>query len=244
MRFLLYNLRYCAGTGRGFHFPFPGRGYLRRSTDHLQRVIRFIKAQQPDIVGLLEVDSGSYRSRRRNQAEEIAEALGHYHASHIKYGRRSAARIVPVLNKQANAFLTRARIRTAHVHYFARGMKRMMIELDLDNLAIFLVHLSLGYRARQSQLRALAETLRYIRRPCIVAGDFNILRGPEELQELLARARLRSADQNDRHSHPSWAPKRQLDFILHNDRVRVTNFRVPRVTLSDHLPLICDFEVC
>ena len=28
MRFLLYNIRYAAGNGSHFHFPFPYAGYL------------------------------------------------------------------------------------------------------------------------------------------------------------------------------------------------------------------------
>ena len=35
----------------------------------------------------------------------------------------------------------------------------------------------------------------------------------------------------------------ELDFILYGAGIEVTDFRVPRVTFSDHLPLICDFEV-
>ena len=57
MRFLLYNIRYATGTGPAFHLPLPGAGYLRSSARILDDITQFLRAQDPDIVGLLEVDS-------------------------------------------------------------------------------------------------------------------------------------------------------------------------------------------
>ncbi len=36
---------------------------------------------------------------------------------------------------------------------------------------------------------------------------------------------------------------RGMDFVLHQDGIEVTGFEVPDVRLSDHLPIICDFEL-
>jgi endonuclease/exonuclease/phosphatase family metal-dependent hydrolase len=69
MRFLLYNIRYGAGIGRRFHLPVPYSGYLKRTNGNLHQIIDFVKEVNPDIIGLLEVDSGSYRSEKNNQAE-------------------------------------------------------------------------------------------------------------------------------------------------------------------------------
>jgi endonuclease/exonuclease/phosphatase family metal-dependent hydrolase len=35
----------------------------------------------------------------------------------------------------------------------------------------------------------------------------------------------------------------ELDFILYGKGIEVTRFAIPRVTFSDHLPLICDFDM-
>jgi endonuclease/exonuclease/phosphatase family metal-dependent hydrolase len=56
-------------------------------------------------------------------------------------------------------------------------------------------------------------------------------------------ARLRSANVDSLPSYPSRAPRKELDFILYSEGIEVTNFRIPNVRLSDHLPLICDFEI-
>ena len=243
MRFLLYNVRYCAGTGRRFHLPFPGSGYLRKTTGNLGRITEFIQSLAPDIAGLVEVDSGSFRSRRQNQAEVIARAIGCYHSYQSKYADESFMQILPLANKQVNAFLSNDRIQNEKFHYFDRGVKRLVIELELENLTLFLVHLSLKFRHRYDQLRELCKLVNRVQKPHIVAGDFNALWGEGEVHWFLAATGLVSANASDLPTYPSWAPKRQLDFILHSREIKVTRFHMPRVKLSDHLPLVCDFEI-
>lgn len=243
MRLLLYNLRYCAGVGRSFHFPVPGRGYLKRTAANLGRVKAFIKSQKPDVVGLVEVDSGSYRSRRLNQAEEIARDLGHYHIYETKYAAHSRLHMLPLASYHINAFLTREAIQAQQFHYFTRGAKRLVIELELKDLVIFLIHLSLRAKTRRHQLETLAALVRAASKPRIVAGDFNTRHGPEELAGFLAATRLRNAATKPMLSYPSWAPRRQLDYVLHSPEIIIRRFEMPAVMFSDHLPLVCDFEV-
>jgi endonuclease/exonuclease/phosphatase family metal-dependent hydrolase len=240
---MLYNVRYCAGVGLGIHLPLPLMGYLRPTNAHLDRVTEFIGAQQPDIVGLIEVDAGSYRSGRRNQAEVIAKALGHFHSYESKYAESSFARWLPVMNKQVNAFLSNDVIHGARFHYFDQGVKRLAIELELEDLTVFLVHLSLKYRHRQGQLGELYNLVREVRKPHIVAGDFNAFWGDREIELFMAATGLRNANTQGAPSYPSWSPRRQLDFVLHSPEIRVTAFSIPQVRLSDHLPLVCDFEI-
>ena len=56
-------------------------------------------------------------------------------------------------------------------------------------------------------------------------------------------AGLTSANSEGLPSYPSRAPRKELDFILCQDGIEVTGFDVPQVRFSDHLPLVCDFEV-
>ena len=118
-----------------------------------------------------------------------------------------------------------------------------VIELELANLVIFLVHLSLGFRTRHDQLNDLYALVRNVRKPCIVAGDFNAFWGDREIGLFLAATGLAISTAKPQPSFPSWKPRRQLDFILHSPLVRITDFFMPQVTYSDHLPLVCDFEI-
>jgi endonuclease/exonuclease/phosphatase family metal-dependent hydrolase len=243
VRLLIYNIRYATGVGPAFHLPVPGAGYLRSSRQVLARITEFIKNQCPDVVGLIEVDTGSIRTGMVNQADFIARSLGHYSTYECKYGVASVNQLVPIIRKQSNAFLAAPSVRGERFHYFDTGIKRLIIELELDNVAIFLVHLSLKYRHRQYQLRYLYDLLRTISKPVIVAGDFNVFWGGHELYLFTQAAGLTSANVHGLPSYPSRAPKMELDFILHSAQIRVDRFEIPDVRLSDHLPLICDFSV-
>ena len=243
MRFLLYNIRYGAGADPRFHIPFPYSGYFKRTTDNFARILDFIQSVHADIVGLLEVDSGSFRSGRRNQSADTAYALGHYHVYQSKYSNQSFVQRLPLLSKQGNAFLTSKEITAQKFHYFNTGIKRLVLELELKDLVVLLVHLSIKFRHRQYQLCELHSLIKSAKKPVIVAGDFNVFRGVREMQLFLAATGLKNANLAGQPSYPSWQPHRQLDFILHSPEINVTGFQVPRVPFSDHLPLICDFEV-
>lgn len=243
LRLLLYNIRYAAGAGMAFNLPVPGAGYVRPSKANLARITEFIRQQDADIVGLVEIDTGSYRTGRKNQAELIADAIGHYSTYECKYGEASVNKNIPVLRNQANAFLAAPRVHGERFHYFDTGIKRLIIELELEQVRIFLVHLSLKYRHRQYQLRHLHELITAGEKPAIVAGDFNTFFGEHEMYLFMHAARLKSANVNRLPTYPSRAPRSELDFVLYGEGIEVTSFDVLPARFSDHLPLLCEFRL-
>jgi endonuclease/exonuclease/phosphatase family metal-dependent hydrolase len=236
-------MRYATGTGIGFHLPLPGIGYLRNTSRNLARITDFICSQAPDIVGLLEVDMGSMRSSAVNQAESIACALNHSSSYQNKYGLGSVNRRLPILRKQGNAFLTSRADAVQRSHYFDLGVKRLIMELELDELCLFLVHLSLKYRHRHHQMHHLFSLVKSAHKPVVVAGDFNSLFGSYEVELFSAAAGLRNANVRNSPTWPSTRPIRQLDFVLYGPGIEVSHFEIPEVRYSDHLPLVCDFQV-
>jgi endonuclease/exonuclease/phosphatase family metal-dependent hydrolase len=243
MRLLIYNIRYGVGEGASSRVPLPGARYLFAEAAELDRISQFIANQQADIVGLIEVDIGSMRSGRINQAEAIAQSLGHYSCYASKYGEDSVNQILPIVRKQANAFLANPDVHGEHFHYFEQGVKRLVIELELEEVAIFLVHLSLKYRHRHFQLRHLYELINNCAKPVIVAGDFNTFWGEDEIFLFMKAAGLSNANTMGEPTYPTRSPRMELDFILCSNQIEVTHFEIPQVSFSDHLPLICDFEV-
>ncbi len=243
MRLLLYNIRYAVGGGASMHMPLPGAGYVLGNQTVLPDITRFIRSVDPDVVGLIEVDTGSMRSRRVNQAEKIATDLGMNTSYETKYGENSFNQVLPIVRKQGNAFLAARRVHGERFHYFDTGIKKLIIELEMEDYAIFLVHLSLKYRHRHLQLRRLYDLIQETRKPVLVAGDFNTFWGENEIYLFLKAAGLESANVNSTPTYPSRAPRKELDFILYQDGIDVTAFEIPDVRLSDHLPLICDFEL-
>jgi endonuclease/exonuclease/phosphatase family metal-dependent hydrolase len=243
MRLLLYNIRYAVGGGASMHMPLPGAGYVFGDPNVLPELTRFIKSVDPDIVGLIEVDTGSIRSRNVNQAEALAADLGMNTSYETKYGSKSLNQLLPIVRKQGNAFLASARVHGETFHYFDTGIKRLIIELEMQEFAVFLVHLSLKYRHRHLQLRKLYDLVAATSKPVIVAGDFNTFWGENEIYLFMKAAGLKSANIDGIPTYPSRSPRKELDFILYQEGIRLTGFEVPEVRLSDHLPLVCDFEV-
>lgn len=243
MRFMMYNIRYGTGANvRNGPLGFLG-SYISKTERQLERIGEFIRGYDPDVLGLVEVDLGSYRTGRKNQTQTIADKLGHYHAHRSKYGINSKWNMIPVFNKLGNAFLTRDSVSTEKFHYFKKGMKKLVIELELEDLTIFLVHLALSSRVRHHQLAELYSLVKETEKPHIVAGDFNAHWGEQEISLFLAATELANANTESIPSFPSWSPKRHLDFILYSKNIKAIDFRMPRTKLSDHLPLIFDFAI-
>ncbi len=240
MRFVLYNIRYGTGGGK-MHSPFSG--YLKRNGRTLGQIGDFLHELNPDVAGLVEVDAGSYRTSRMNQAEILAERLGHYHVYRSKYAEKSLTSRIPVLSHQGNAFVVRDSDHKETFHYFDSGMKRLLIELEMENVVFFLLHLPLGSRLRHRQLGDLYDLLQTIEKPCVVAGDFNALWGEQEVRLFLAATGLKNAHAANSPTFPSWRPKRHLDFIFYSPGIEIERCWMPKILLSDHLPIVCDFAL-
>ena len=242
MRFLLYNIRY--GTGKYLNQPMKYlRGYLGQSLDHIHRIGEFIKEQKVDIVGLVEVDLGSFRTKETNQAKLLGELTGKHYVSQYKYEENSKYMKFPIMRKQGNALLSNEKIIAQRFHYLERGTKKLVIEMETEEVTIFLVHLALGGKTRLRQIVELNNMIENYKKPFIVAGDFNLLWGKEEIELFLKAGKLQNVNNRREPTFPSWAPKKELDFILCSEDIKIKDYKVLRNTLSDHLPILLDFEI-
>lgn len=243
MRFMVYNIAYGTGGPNGnSHRVLTSHRYLKTHGRHFEKIIDFIKESGADIIGLVEVDTGSYRTDQVNQVKKIAEHLNHFHVCETKYGRNSLLRKIPYLRNQSNAILTACENGNAKFHYLPRGVKKLVIETEINDVNFFLVHLALTQKVREIQLKYL-EKLIPSDRPVIVAGDFNTMQGCRELENLMLKCRLRSANCDNRATYPAWNAQKELDYILCSEAIRIKDFAVPKVKYSDHHPLIMEFEV-
>ena len=128
-----------------------------------------------------------------------------------------------------------------------RGLLHSEIVFHGVNIHVVVLHLGLIHASR---LRQIAQVLRFIERevpstaPLIVAGDFNDW--GRSTQRALATMKL-VAFQEDRYpTYPSRLPLVQLDYVYARG-LKPTNVHVPsgRIwgRMSDHLPLIAEFEL-
>ena len=241
-RLVLYNTRYGTGSGWSYHVPFPFAGSLKTTTARSYYIEKFIASLEPDIVGLIETDGGSFRNGGRSQPESLAETLGCDWVFSSKYCAPEISKHVPLLCHQGNAVVSSLPILESSIRRLGRGIKNTVIEARFDDFDLKLVHLSLGAGARREQIRELAALAGKRERPLLIAGDFNTFGGDHEIGSLL-EAGLVKADARGRRTYPSGRPMLGLDLILHSPEITVSGVKVPNVRFSDHLPVVCDFAL-
>jgi endonuclease/exonuclease/phosphatase family metal-dependent hydrolase len=235
LRLLTYNIQAGIATSRYHHYlthswkhvlPCPER------RDNLDRIGGLVRHY--DVVGLQEADAGSLRSGYINITEYLATRAGFpfwYDQTNRNFGV-FAQHSMGILSRLRATEITEQRLpgaipgRGALVVRYGRGQ---------DSLALVLVHLALGRRARLQQLGFIGDITREFRH-VIIMGDLNCRSDSPELVHLIRRAGLREPA-HDLHTFPSWRPIRNIDHILVSPSIQVEAVSVLNYPLSDHLPI-------
>jgi len=206
----------------------------------LTRIAAEIRAAHPDVVSLNEVDSGTVRSGRADEAAYLGHATG-LHAIYGPNLRYDGGRF-------GNAILSRFPIRETHntrLPGHPRSEPRGILEAELRvghrTVSFSSVHLSQGGRGagqRVRQAEAIARVVRNSARPTIVAGDLNSR--PTDLPVRILRQYLLDAQEQGGTGPgltvPEGAPRSRIDYILYdNDFAAVPDStRVLPSGSSDH----------
>jgi len=186
-------------------------------------------------VGLQEVDAGSLRSGYVDQIEYLAQSAG------FPFWYKQVNRNLGRLAQHSNGLLCRLQPQRVIEHRLPGGLPgrgAVVAEFptsDGESLAVCIVHLALGWRARRRQLGYLVDLVE--RQPYVVImGDFNCDCRSRSLRSLVAGQDLHGLD-CDLKTFPSWRPRRNLDHILVSRPLKVLEATVIDYPMSDHLPL-------
>jgi endonuclease/exonuclease/phosphatase family metal-dependent hydrolase len=84
--------------------------------------------------------------------------------------------------------------------------------------------------------------------PTIIAGDFNLLPTTESISIINSEFRNLIDEYKIESTRPSFKDgidkgNQVVDYIFVNDGIKVNSLQVPNIKISDHLPLILDFEM-
>jgi len=103
-------------------------------------------------------------------------------------------------------------------------------------------------RLRQSQL--IIDSLKELSGPKIIGGDFNLdrdIKSTRLFEENGYRNLIKDFNIPTTRNEISWQrfPQKQLfaDQLFVSPDINITNFSVPNVPISDHLPMILEFEI-
>ncbi len=229
------------GYGTGLNgslrqYLLKGWRYLWFPKKVLGRIIQLLRNERADLICLLEADTGSFRTRFHSQVTEMVRGLGlPFYASLCKYSPRSLWSRLPVFRKQHTGMMSKKEGQMM-AHYLTFGMKRLVEEMIVDGMSIFVVHLGrLSKNVRRHQLRELGLILQKCPRPYVVCGDFNIFKGLSEVRGFMEENQLRRVEHAA--SFPSVQPKKSLDLFFTSPGVQIKRAGVVQSELSDHLPV-------
>ncbi|MEK6900596.1 MAG: endonuclease/exonuclease/phosphatase family protein, partial [Nanoarchaeota archaeon] len=252
VKLITYNIEYCEGM-EGIWYQYLEFWKIFFPPKNLdQKIIHALKKVKPDILTLIEVDTGSLRNRGKDEVRFLEDKLGlNNFVEKVKYPIKGWLKLfhhLPILDKQANAVLSRFPFDKIRYHVFHEGTKRMVIEATVKcprKVTLLAAHLSLGKKARAKQIKELINIVNKIKNPVILMGDFNTFNGTEEIKDLLEKTHLKDLIKLDQKSipltEPAWHPKRRLDYILHSPQIKINKYSVLKLHFSDHLPLMVDF---
>ena len=254
VRLIVYNIEYCEGF-KGHTYEYFNLWKMLHSRPKLdEKILHFIKSKKPDIVALVEIDSGSPRSKGKDEGKYFQKGLGFKSLEEAhQYSFASWRRFlwnVPYLNKMCNAFMAKYELFDIKHHFFRRGAKDLLIEASVKcpkKVTLLLGHLSLGEKDRAKQLEDIKNIVNNIPNPVILMGDFNTFNGRKEMDVILENTKLNDAvplsDEDKLHTFPAWKPERRLDYVLVSKEIKIKKYKVLKAEFSDHLPIMIDFIV-
>ncbi len=230
-------------TAMTFNIHF---GKTVRGEPGLDRIAREIRAWDPDVVVLNEVDRGRGRSGGVAQARVLGALTGMRAAygPNRRYGGGWSGNAVlsrlPVL-RSGNAALPFAE------GTIPRGLLRVTVDLDGVPVDVFATHLEHSSpAARRRQAREVARTVSRSPRPFVLGGDLNASPDAGAL-EVLARSGVVDAwtvvGRGDGYTAPAWDPRRRIDYLLSDERLVPRRSEVLLSQVSDHRPVRTVFDV-
>ena len=240
LRLLSYNIQAGADTRRYREYVTRGWKHMlphKEQRETLDRIAHLLKDY--DVVGLQEVDSGSFRSGFVDQTAYLAEHAG------FPFWFRQVNRRLGKLAQHSNGILSRVRPSMVTERRLpglpGRGALLMEFLTNEKPLGICMMHLALGRRARLRQLSYVSDLVSHYSH-LVLMGDFNCGSGSREFRYLLENTNLQGSH-CDMMTFPSWRPSRKLDHILASPSLTVFKSEVLNYAHSDHLPISLEIEL-
>jgi endonuclease/exonuclease/phosphatase family metal-dependent hydrolase len=230
---------------------------IRSGNGNLDGTAAAIRASDPDIVALQEVDvHWAERSSFVDQAKGLGERLGMEVRFARIYQLRARSDTLPPrefgvallsrypIIRWANDSLTRLSTQEpAPVPQRMPGLLEAVVSVRGVQVRVFNTHLDYRSDPRVRQMQ-VAEMLNYVASPSmptIVCGDMNAKPDAPELRPL--RDRLTDAwtgNAEEGNTYPAEQPSERIDYILVSPEFRVRSTAVPVTVASDHRPVVAD----
>ncbi|WP_169713671.1 endonuclease/exonuclease/phosphatase family protein [Paludifilum halophilum] len=235
MRVMSYNMHHGVGVD----------GQL-----NLKRIADVIGKEEPDLVGLNEVDICFHRrSRFEDQLARLVEMLGMegVFGPSIQWNR--LGNFPP--RRYGNGLLFKGRLEESANHPVTgkgeepRAVLTARIRREDRDVLVGVTHIGFTPWIRRAQQRVLTEQCLSFRGPVLVMGDWNVL--PDHpavtslsppLTDVLELMGVKEG------TYPCSAPRKRIDYIFCSHHFRIRDGWVVQTPgcPSDHRPVVCDLE--
>ena len=223
-RFMCYNVRNCKGADNEVSY---------------ERVANIINKQRPLFVGLQELDSMTTRYPNQNVLANLAEMTGMKGTFCRAIEFRGGGYGVGLLSRKRPLSVQRISLPCPRE-------PRVLLVAEFKECYVMVTHWSLDAAARMRTAEIVNGLVASLKdKPILLCGDFNA-RPDEESMSVLAKGFRIMVKQGEPYTHPSWEPKKEIDYICvgrngAGEGVEVSNHRVLfEPTASDHNPIVAD----
>ena len=233
MRIMTYNTLHCAAYRRDMTIDFPAYAEVIRSLS-------------PDVATMQEIRSAGAIDGYEDQTLELSRLTG------MPYYRFAEAIRFRGLGPYGNAIISHLPIASSEVimipdpevrrnpkgYYETRCLLKAKLECGIT---VMTVHFGLNSDEKENAMRTVLEHIEDEK--CILTGDFNMTPDNplfDALRERMCDTGELLADEGFTFS--SDAPHRKIDYIFTSRDLKVTRVEVPKIIVSDHLPIVADID--
>lgn len=199
---------------------------------NLNRTAAVIRAAQPDVVALQEIDSVTRRSEGNDVAAVLGRKCSMYHTFSKAINYDGGGYGVALLSREKPVAVQRFALP-------GREEARTLLYVEFEQYAVVSTHLSLTAEDRMASLAVIDSVATMCTKPIYIAGDWNAT--PESAFGRALGEKMQYLTDTKACTFPADNPDRVIDYIVapHDQAVEVLRREVVNEPMaSDHRPII------
>lgn len=224
---------------------------IQHALDYKRQVVDYdffvssIKKYAPDLCGLNEVRGRGWLKGYANQTKRLADGLGYYgyfgKAVTLDFGNPFGNAVVSRYPfKSVETVIVPDPPKTEKGYYETRCVIKAVVEFDGQDVMFLITHMGLMLGERLNAVETVCRILDETHMPAVLMGDFNITPDGEELKPIYER--MTDTDMTGEYTFPSDKPIKKIDYIFYRG-LECKSVVTVKDVISDHLPIIADFEL-
>ena len=228
--------------------------------------IEFLKKENPDIINLQEITSGMGTTNTDffDTYESLRKGLGYGYSFYSptiegRFAKHTVSEGQLIMSKHPIVYTNEIYMGKPNFHSNFIGRKDRKVEVlqhvrikagrkiinDLNYHGYFIWGSRAGNKRTESYSKKILDCMNSVdqNEQIILSGDFNLAPKSKSLKmigasypDLITRYRIRTT------RNKLSVEKTPVDNIFVNARVKVRSLKVPMIYISDHLPLVMNFE--